>query len=584
MRLRVLQFIYFVAIFLIVLRLWYWQILRSDDLTAMGEKQRNFSVDVVAPRGSILFSDQTTLASNQPVFLVYALPKIIADKKIFAKLLAEEFWDSNKKDSEQISEDDAKKEKQNIEDNIFKTISKDLFWVSLGRRVNFEEKAKIEKLNLKGLGFEASSTRFYPEGSSSAHLLGFVGSDIYGSQTGYFGLEGFYNGELKGRDGLLQQEKDAQGTPILIGDFLTKESIPGKTLVLNVDRTIQHIVEEKLKKGLEKYGAKEASAVIMDPKTGNILAMASLPGYDPADPGAYPKNNFKNPIIADSYEPGSTFKVLVMASAINENSVKPETICTICNGPISLGGFLIRTWDNKYYPDSTMKEVIIHSDNTGMVFVSQKLGLDKLFSYIQNFGFGTQTNIDLQDELSPSIREKKDWREIDLATASFGQGIAVTGIQMIKAVGAIANQGQMMEPHIVKLIKESDGTLTGESFKQYFVSPRVVGQPISKETAKTITEMMVKAVDEGEAKFFKPRGFKIAGKTGTAQIPVAGHYDPTKTIASFIGFAPADDPKFVMLVRFTEPSASIFGSETAAPTFFDIAKELFIYFNITPQE
>ncbi|MBI3485796.1 penicillin-binding protein 2 [Candidatus Daviesbacteria bacterium] len=553
--------------------------MRSDFLTALAEKQRNSTQEVLAPRGNILFSDGTTLASTQPVFLIYAQPKIIQDKTQVAQTLAQTFWEDDH-EGEVIEPDEKVSQEKTLQENIFQTLSKDLFWVSLGRRANSEEKLKIEKKNLKGIGFETGSARFYPEGSSSAHVLGFVGSDIYGSETGYFGLEGFYNGELKGKDGLLQQEQDAQGVPILIGDFLVREPKPGKTLVLNIDRTIQHIVEDKLKQGLAKYSAKEASAIVMDPKTGNILAMAAYPSYDPINPGKYPKENYKNPIIADNYEPGSTFKVLVMSAAINEKLVTPDAICDICAGPVSLGGFTIRTWNNQYQPDSSMTDVIVHSDNTGMVFVSKKLGVNKMYQYIKNYGFGNLTNVDLQDEVSPNMRPLNDWREIDLATSSFGQGIAVTAMQMIKAVSAIANGGQEMEPHIAKLIKDDN--------KSFPIQPRIVGNPISKETAQVITEMMVKAVDKGEAQFYKKNAglanFSIAGKTGTAQIPVAGHYDANKTIASFIGFAPAKDPKFIMLVRYREPQSSIFGAETAAPTFFDIAKELFIYYGISPQQ
>ncbi len=265
-----------------------------------------------------------------------------------------------------------------------------------------------------------------------------------------------------------------------------------------------------------------------------------------------------------------------MASAINEDLVKPDTKCDICSAPISIGGFTIRTWNNKYRENATLKDVIIHSDNTGMVFTAQKLGLDKFYEYIKNFGFGDLTKIDLQDESSPEIRDEKIWREIDLVTASFGQGIAVTPVQMVRAVSAIANGGFIMEPHIVKQIKDQD--------KVFEVKPKIVRQVIKESSAKTVTEMMVAAVDEGESKWAKPKGFKVAGKTGTAQIPVAGHYDPNKTIASFVGFAPANDPKFVMLVRYDQPTSSIYGSETAAPTFFEIAKQLFTYFKIAPTE
>ncbi len=226
-----------------------------------------------------------------------------------------------------------------------------------------------------------------------------------------------------------------------------------------------------------------------------------------------------------------------------------------------------------------MTDVIIHSDNTGMVFVSRKLGLDKMYDYIKRFGFGNLTGIDLQDEATPDLRPKNQWHDIDVATASFGQGISATVLQMVRAVGAIANDGKLMEPHVAAAIKGAGGTIK--------IPPRVVGQPISSDSAKIMTEIMVQAVDRGEAQYYKNKyvpNFRIAGKTGTAQIPVAGHYDPTKTIASFVGFAPAEDPKFVMLVRYDQPSSSIYGADTAAPTFFQISKDLFTYYNIAPDE
>lgn len=411
-------------------------------------------------------------------------------------------------------------------------------------------------------------------------MLGFVGSDVYGNPTGYFGLEGFYNGELKGINGKLTEEKDAQGQPILIGTYLADPPKDGKTLILNVDRTVQSIVESDLKDGIQKYGAKGASAIVMDPKTGGILALASYPSYDPASPGQFDPASYKDAAIADAYEPGSTFKVLVMAAALNEHLVTPDTRCDKCDGPVSIGGYDIRTWDNKYFPNTTMTDVLVHSDNTGMVFVSQKLGLDKMFSYIQNFGFGSVTGVDLQDEASPDIRAKDQWHDIDLATSSFGQGISATELQVVRAIAAIANGGKLMEPHVVKEI--DDGS------SKYMINPKVLGTPISAEAANTVKDMMVTAVDKGEAQWYKQHGgvedFKIAGKTGTAQIPVAGHYDPTKTIASFVGFAPADDPKFIMIVRYDQPTASIFGADTAAPTFFDIARQLFMYYGIAPDE
>jgi cell division protein FtsI/penicillin-binding protein 2 len=262
-----------------------------------------------------------------------------------------------------------------------------------------------------------------------------------------------------------------------------------------------------------------------------------------------------------------------MSAALDLSVVTPQTKCDVCSGSRQIGGFEISTWNQKYYPDSTMAEVIQHSDNVGMTFAADKLGLDRLYSYIGKFGFGQKTGIDLQEETAAAVRPKEDWRKIDLATASFGQGIAVTPIQMIQAVGAIASGGKLISPKIVAKIVDNG--------QEEIVNADEQKQVISEKTAALITEMMVNAVDRGEAQAFKPAGYRIAGKTGTAQIPVAGHYDPEKTIASFIGFAPADDPKFVMLVRFTEPTSSPFGSETAAPTFFDIAKELFNYYGVS---
>ncbi len=551
----------------IILRLFYWQVIRKDELTIKAEGQRFENVETGATRGDIFFSDNFLLAASKPTFLLYGLPKVLNQEQKVTLAL-------------KIAKLSPQEEQEEIKKNILDQLSKDLYWVPLKRDLDITLKKEIENLKLPGIGFESSSERFYPEGSSSAHLLGFVGSDSRGESTGYFGIEGYYNGELKGVMGRIRQEKDALGLPILIGRILGNNPKNGKNLVLNIDRSVQYTIEKALQEGQERYGAKAASAVVMDPKTGAILGLAAYPNYDPYSYEKFPKEFYKNPIVADSYEPGSTFKVLVVAAALNEALIKPDTKCDMCEGSVNLGGFTIRTWNNKYYPDSTMSDVIIHSDNTGMVFVGQKLGLDKFYSYLENFGFGSLTDIDLQDESSPELRPKKDWREIDLATASFGQGIAVTPIEMITAISSIANWGNLMEPHIVSEIKDENSS--------FEIKPKIIRQVVSREAAKTVTEMMVKAVDEGEAQFYKKKAglenFKIAGKTGTAQIPVAGHYDPNKTIASFVGFAPADNPKFVILVRYDQPSASIFGAETAAPTFFSIAKSLFTYYKIAPNE
>jgi len=450
----------------------------------------------------------------------------------------------------------------------------DLAWASLQHKVPRSEKEKIENLKISGLGFDEELDRFYPEASMAASLLGFVGKDKSGQDKGYFGLEGYYDLELKGRPGILTQEKDVANNPILFGSFFNQEKQDGNTLVLHLDRAVQFMVENKLKEGIDKYKAKSGYVIIMDPDTGGIIAMASLPTYDQKKYFDYNEEIYKNPAIADLYEPGSTFKIFVMAAALDKGVVDKDTKCDICSGSFKIDKYTIKTWDDKYHPDATMTEVLQHSDNVGMVFVGQRLGINDLWDYLDNFGFSDKTDIDLQEEISALLKKKNKWSNVDLATISFGQGIATTGIQILTATSAIANGGNLLKPHMVKTIISGNKTIE--------IKPRVIKRVIKPETAKVISDMMVNAVDNGETKWTRLPGYKVAGKTGTAQIPIAGHYDTEKTIASFVGFAPADKPKFVMLVTLREPSSSPWASETAAPLFFKIAKELFTYYGIQP--
>ncbi len=546
---------------LVIGRLFFWQILSFNELNALAEGQHWISFEIPAQRGEILASDGSPLAANQEAFLVFAsLPDIDQEPQIIAEKLAPLLDPENEATMSSLLKE--------------RLSRRDLVWVPLKHKVSREVVDQIEALKIKGLGFEEEQTRFYPEGSSSAHLLGFVGSDANGQEKGYFGLEGYYDLELKGRPGLLRREKDATGKPILVGEVKKEKERQGRTLVTTIDRTVQFIIGEKLKEGLARYGAVSGTVVVMEPKTGAILGMTSLPTYDPAKFFDYDKSLYPNPAVASSFEPGSTFKVLVMAAALNEGVVKPETRCDQCSGPRVISGYTIKTWNEKYFPNSTLTEVIQHSDNVGMVFVAEKLGIEKMFDYLQKFGLGQLTGVDLEDETSPKLRAKEDWKPIDLATASFGQGVALTPLQMVRAVASIANGGNLMKPYLVKQVISEEGKTE--------IQPKLDRQVIKPATALVVTEMMVNAVEQGEAKWAKPPGYRIAGKTGTAQIPVAGHYDEGKTIASFVGFAPADEPKFVMLVTLREPTTSPWGSETAAPLWFDIAKELFTYYGIQP--
>ncbi|MBI5613823.1 penicillin-binding protein 2 [Candidatus Gottesmanbacteria bacterium] len=549
-------FLFFCFIFVLVLsRLYYWQIVARDALQAEADSQHYFKFSLPAVRGEIRSWDATPLVMNDQVYLVYAEPKNIENLGFFAKSISE------------ILSVDMATLLTKISDN--KTL-----WVPLKHKVGEDIVSKLKTLKMKGLGYERESHRYYPESSMSAHILGFVGSDENGNDKGYFGLEGYYNRELRGKNGSLLQEKDVRGAPILVGDVTRIDPENGRTLVLYLDRIVQHIIEKKLLDGIEKYGAKEGSIVIMDPKIGGIIASASFPSYDPSNYTAFDKGVYKNPVVGSSYEPGSTFKSLVMAAGIEEGAVTPMTTMDE-SGPVRVGEYAIRTWNNEYHGKITMTQILERSSNVGMVYVGEKLGKDKLLQYIHDFGFGQATGVDLEDESSPELRESSKWGDIDLATASFGQGIAVTPLQMVRAVAALANGGMLMEPHVVREMRDLRGNV-------FPVPVNKIRRVVSERTAKQVTEMLVSSVDNGEAKWAKPKGYRIAGKTGTAQIPVAGHYDATKTIASFVGYAPADDPKFVMLVLLSEPSSSQWGSETAAPLFFSIAKELFLHYNIAP--
>ena len=363
----------------------------------------------------------------------------------------------------------------------------------------------------------------------------------------------------------------------MLGASQESPAVGGVNLLTHIDKSIQIVTEKKLTEGIARYGAKSGLAAIMNPKTGGIVAMSSFPSYDPLKYWEFSEDFFRNPIISDSFEPGSIFKPLVMAAALDSGVVTPDARCDICAGPVKVDKYEIATWDKKYRADATMTDIIVHSDNVGMTFVAQKLGADRLYDYLEAYGLGKKTGIDLQGEVDSFLRKKATWNIVDLATAGFGQGIAVTPIQMLQGISVIANKGLKVGPPQVvdKIVK--DGW-------EEDIKPEMGKRVISQKAANEMTEMMVKAVKNGEAKWTAAKGFKIAGKTGTAQIPVSGHYDENKTIASFIGFAPADDPKFVMLVSLTEPTSSPWGSETAAPLWFSIARDIFPYLGIQPED
>lgn len=547
-RLRVITLLIPIIFVILIGRLFYWMVLRGPELQTKASRQHETVTILKAKRGDILDAEGSVLAGTKNLYhlFVYKPQLTISKNDLTEKLLS--FLQTDKEASTEAD----------LRNHLQGRLNLDSNWISLKHYLTDEEKIRIEAEKIAGLGFEDEYVRYYPDASVAGQILGFVGQDAAGQEQGYFGLEGFYDRLLKGREGRVRTEKDAQGNPILIGNYQLLHSVEGKSLRTTLDKRMQYLAESMLKEGIQKYQAISGNIIIMETKTGKIKTMAAFPNYDPGKFSEFESNVYKNPAVADLFEPGSVFKPLVMVAGLNENLVTPETACDICSGPITIGSFVIRTWDETYRKGSSMTDVIIHSDNTGMVFVARKLGREKFAEYMARYGFGKKTKIQLQEEVSGTLREVKNYGEIDLATNSFGQGIAVTPIQLVSAINAIANSGTYISP-----------TLVEDSVPD----TRVI---LSQSATAKMTEIMKQAVEEGEAKWAKPQGLSVAGKTGTAQIPIAGHYDAEKTIASFIGFFPSENPQYTMLVTLREPKTSIWGSETAAPLWFALAKQLLL--------
>lgn len=565
-----LLYVFFSLLFLSLLgRLFYWQVIQAGFLANQAKGQYESGRKIDAPRGNILARDGTFLVARGEAWLVFANPKEVKDINSAADYLAPFFVEP---------EEGADLKKAVFEEagRVKELMQRDLSWVPLKNKVTEQVKNKIADTGISGIGFEPQETRLYPEASSSAQILGFVGKNEDGENVGYFGLEGYYDLPLSGKPGFSLEEKDAAGSPILIGSSFEISAIGGVDLLTHIDKTVQLIIERELKEGIEKYGAKAGSVVVMDPKTGAILGMSSYPSFDPNEYSEYSDELFRNPIVSDSFEPGSIFKVIVMAGALDAGVVKPDTKCDICDGPLKIDKYFIKTWNEEYHPNSTMEEVIINSDNVGMAFVAGKLGEEALYDYLDKFGIGRKTGIDLQGEIDGQLKGKGTWGPVDLASISFGQAVAVTPVQMVKAVSIIANSGYEVTPQVVDKLVSSDWE---EDLK-----PRVGARILSDSAVHEIKAMMESAAKKGESRWTDLAGFSVAGKTGTAQIPIAGHYDEEKTIASFVGFAPADEPKFVMLVTLREPENSPWASETAAPLWYSVAEDLFPYLGIAPEQ
>lgn len=551
----------FVSFGVITFRLASLQLAQGSDYRLQADGQRTSVREIMPVRGEIKIADRfsgqpTTVATSMEKPLVYAIPASMTDREGVAKALAPILG---------ISE-------QEILD---KTADNSKKYVPLKRQLTEEVKKKIEDLKLSGIAFDTETIRFYPEGQFLSQLLGFVGykEDV---KTGLYGIEQAFNEYLTGTPGSLAQERSAGGAWIFGARRDQTPAQDGDTILLTIDKTIQFKAESVIKDAVEKNFADSGSVIIMDPKTGAILAMATYPSFDPND---YSKVNdpdiYSNQTTLGAYEPGSIFKPITLAAALNEGKITPQTTY-VDTGEVSVDGYTIKNSDSKAHGTQTMTQALEQSLNTGMIFAKNTIGNKKFHEYVERFGFGKKTGIEVV-ESKGELSNLDGNINVNYHTASFGQGVNVTPIQMLQAYGAMANDGRMMKPYVV------NARITGNG-KVEETQPQEVGQPISLQTASTISAMLVNVVENGHGKRAAVKGYYVAGKTGTAQVPLKDGkgYDLNNNIGSFAGFAPVDDPRFVMLVRVNHPRTVSFAESTAAPAFGTLAHFLLQYFNVPP--
>lgn len=574
-RAKISLFAIYGLLFVISARLFYWQIVKGSTLSEQAENQYTRSSITTGLRGSISTADGYTLVTNKQVFTLFAQPQRleITPKEVveqIAPLLLVEL------DSYQSATESATKEQvaHTFEDQLLSKLEKDTKWISLKTNVSEQTKKMIDELAIIGLGFDPYLKRDYPEASMAAHVTGFVGKDAQGNDIGYFGVEGAMDKELKARTQRSTYIADALGLQLSGNQIADKQLIDGRSVTLTLRRDVQNIIETELKKAVEKYQAKSGEIIVLEPKTGKILGLAAYPYYDQAKFYEYDATYHKNPSLSDLYEPGSTFKIVTVSAGIEEGVITPETVCDACSGPKLYGKYTIRTWNNEYHPNTTMEEGLANSDNIAMIFIAEKLGIDTFKKYLENFGVGQKLSLDLQEDRDTPFPTQ--WGDVKLATTSFGQGLVVNTLQVVRAVATIANGGIMMRPYIVESVKN---TATGETIQHTPIEEKRV---VSAQTAAQVTKMLITAAQHGEAQWTASQKYIVAGKTGTSQVVTENGYDSEKTIATFVGFAPPEDPKFVMITKLNEPQTSPWAAETAAPLWHTVAQKLFLLLNIQP--
>lgn len=538
---------------ILIARLYYLQIIKHEDFLNKVKKTHKITLKLESKRGIIYDRFRRELVLNTPCISIYARPKRIEEKDKVATHLASIL----KKDPAWIEE----------------KLKSPRPFVWLVRKAEYGLMKDINSLQDKGIGWVEENKRFYPEGALASHILGFTGVDNRGLE----GMELKYDSILRGEEGYWVTTRDARGEliPTLGEKFLPPKN--GLSLVLTLDKIIQYIVEKEVEKGYRETEAVGVTAIVMDPSTGGILAMANRPTFDPNNFQNYPTSTFKNRAISEIYEPGSTFKIITAAAALEEKVFSPEDKIFCENGTFRLAGHTIH--DVHPYGLLTFAETVQFSSNIGLTKVGIKLGEKKLYRYISSFGFGRKTGIDLPGEEAGILRPLSQWSKISLGAIPYGQEIGVTPLQLICAISAVANGGLLMKPYLVKEIINEKGRVIRR------IKPQPVRQVISPNTAQILARIMERVVERGTGLNAAIKGYKIAGKTGTAQKFIRGEgYSPTKFVASFVGFAPADNPRVAVLVVVDEPQGSHYGGTVAAPIFRRIVRQTFEYLEIKPQK
>ncbi|MEI6326550.1 MAG: penicillin-binding transpeptidase domain-containing protein [Candidatus Roizmanbacteria bacterium] len=448
-------------------------------------------------------------------------------------------------------------------------------WAMLSKDVSAQKLQALRLLPVKGVSWDQKLKRDYPEASLAASVLGFVGQRDDGTQIGYYGLEGYYEDELRGLSGIYIGERDIAKRPLLFGLQDKLDSQDGRDIYLSIDKSVQQIIKRKAVEGMSRYQAKEVCIIVAEPNTMAILGLSCLPDYDPRSYADFPPHSYNTSAVSDTYEPGSTFKPLIVSQALESGAITPTEVLPEPDS-IDVSDYTITNWDGKSRGKIAIPDVLAKSSNIGMVEVGAKMGNESMYTSILKYGFGTETGIDLQGEVSGSIKPKQYWYPIDYATATFGQGFAVTPMQLITAFSSVINGGELLRPYVVERVSDSINVNNQHT-------KTVVRRVMSESTSQIMRRILEYTIDNAEYRWQKPVGYRFGGKTGTAQIAVNGKYDTSKTIASFIGFTPVDKPRFIALIVIKEPSTSSWGSETAAPLFFEMAKELITYFGIPPE-